>query len=444
MLRKIAALVLALALMGPGVAYAGAAGGSPVHATTTSTSTSTSSSTSSSQTSSTSYQTNTNNINEGQIWQTSIYSGNVSNYYAPYYGLADHPDVAYQAVVSNYVGVGSNFAEQVTANFGQPQNYMYWSSNGMSATEQGWGSLGSNPYWAYVDAANISTGGFIYGRGSIVSDSQNLSSQSNTAISLGSTSSTAVGTSQQVSQQISQQLSTQVSTQGSTLVLGDVVLGATTNTNTNTNVNTNTNTNVNTNYNYVTTVNNFSGYGTTSVYSVSAQVAISPIVLDLSGTGKLDASGGTWLPHRGIKGHKVALFDFFANNDPVMMEWVGPRAGLLVEPKADGTVDGSCLFGTTGGYDNGWEKLSLRDRNHDGKLTGSELKGLMVWVDSNGNGKVDKGELHTLQSLHITELSLDQHNMRGSFVMNGKTEAMWDWWPTAMIVHKMKVVVARR
>jgi len=102
-------------------------------------------------------------------------------------------------------------------------------------------------------------------------------------------------------------------------------------------------------------------------------------------------------------------------------------------------VDGSCLFGVTGGYDNGYEKLSLRDKNGDGKLTGAELAGLSVWVDANGNGKVDKGELHSLQSLHITALDLHQKNFKSTFVMNGKSQTMWDWWPTAMIVRKIQV-----
>jgi len=256
-----------------------------------------------------------------------------------------------------------------------------------------------------------------------------------------SSSTTANGTT------ISQQVTTSDSTSSTvqTLTIGNVVIGTNTNINTNTNYNTNTNTeydytdnintNTNTNYNTITTYT--PEYQL--VYNVNESWTVSPIVLDLSGTGKLDASGGHWLPHKGrkIQGNVVS-FDMNANGLEVFTEWVGPTAGLLVEPRADGTVDGSCLFGTTGGFVNGFEKLKARDANNDGTLSGAELNGLMVWVDTNGNGKVDAGELHTLASLHITSLSVNHHNFKGTYTANGKTCAMWDWWPTALDVREVR------
>ncbi|MHB2019026.1 MAG: hypothetical protein ACYCW6_18925, partial [Candidatus Xenobia bacterium] len=128
--------------------------------------------------------------------------------------------------------------------------------------------------------------------------------------------------------------------------------------------------------------------------------------------------------------------DFYDNGFPLLMEWIGPHDGLLVEPKVDGSVDGSCLFGSQGGWSNGYEKLSMRDANHDGKLTGDELKGLAVWVDANGNGQADPGELKTLDELGITEIDLQHVGFRSSFVMNGKKHTMWDWWPSALEVRK--------
>jgi len=187
--------------------------------------------------------------------------------------------------------------------------------------------------------------------------------------------------------------------------------------------------------------------GTTSVdtvvqtnadaYQYDGSKYVSPIVLDLSGSGQLEASGGKWLPHPRTfdRTHAVA-FDFYNNGFPIIMEWVGPHEGLLVEPKADGTVDGSSLFGTQGGWSNGYEKLSLRDTNHDGMLSGDELKGLAVWVDANSDGKVDAGELKSLDELGITELNLRHVGFRSSFTMNGKKQTMWDWWPSAMEVKK--------
>jgi hypothetical protein len=182
-----------------------------------------------------------------------------------------------------------------------------------------------------------------------------------------------------------------------------------------------------------------SGTGVFDYYSVNSTCWVSPIVLDLSHTGKLDASEGNWLPHTGIKGNKVLMFDINGNGLKMMMEWVGPNAGLLIEPKANGTVDGSCLFGTAGGFNNGYQKLGLRDKNNDGQLTGAELTGLLVWQDKNQNGTIENGELKNLADLKITQLSLKQNKFKSSFVMNGKTETMWDWWPTALDVRKVAV-----
>jgi len=167
---------------------------------------------------------------------------------------------------------------------------------------------------------------------------------------------------------------------------------------------------------------------------------VSPIVLDMSGSGKLEASGGRWLPHPGKFDHShQVVFDFFHNGFPVFMEWVGPHDGLLVEPKADGTVDGSCLFGTQGGWADGYAKLASRDANGDGKLTGDELKGLAIWVDANGNGQVDPGEVKTLDELGITEINVRHNRYASSFVMNGQEHRMWDWWPSASEVRKVRV-----
>jgi len=170
-----------------------------------------------------------------------------------------------------------------------------------------------------------------------------------------------------------------------------------------------------------------------SFFQLDGNRFVSPIVMDVSGSGKLEASNGLWLPHSShFDQPNSRIFDFFNNGFPLAMEWVGPHDGLLVEPKEDGSVDATCLFGTQGGWDNGYEKLSLRDVNHDGKLTGDELKGLAIWVDANQNAKCDPGELKTVQELGITEINLNHHAYKSTFVMNGQTRPMWDWFPTAL------------
>ncbi|MBX3168597.1 MAG: hypothetical protein KF760_14370 [Candidatus Eremiobacteraeota bacterium] len=178
---------------------------------------------------------------------------------------------------------------------------------------------------------------------------------------------------------------------------------------------------------------------TETTYTVSGELYSSPIVLDLSGTGKIGASDGHWLPHPKAfyTKHRV-MFDFFGNGFPVAMEWVGETDGLLVRPKADGKVDGTCLFGSANGYTNGYEQLATLDLNLDGHVSGKELAGLSVWQDKNGDGKCDAGELQTVQQLGITDFNLKHTQYKSSFTMKGKTQTMYDWWPTMFEIKKNK------
>lgn len=156
-----------------------------------------------------------------------------------------------------------------------------------------------------------------------------------------------------------------------------------------------------------TVVTNLTANVNVTMYNITGYKYVSPIVLDVTGKGKLEASNGQWQPHpNSFTKDKIAMFDFYGNGFEVAMEWVGPNDGLLVEPKADGTIDGSCLFGTSGGYSDGFEKLSMRDTNKDMKISSDELKGLSVWMDKNSNGIADKGEVMTVADLGITQLNL--------------------------------------
>lgn len=178
---------------------------------------------------------------------------------------------------------------------------------------------------------------------------------------------------------------------------------------------------------------------TTTTYTVSGELYSSPIVLDLSGSGKIGASDGHWMPHpKAFYTKNRVMFDFFGNGFPVAMEWVGQNDGLLVRPKADGKVDGTCLFGSANGYTNGYEQMATLDVNLDGHVSGKELAGLSVWQDKNSDGKCDAGELQTVQQLGITDFNLKHTQYKSSFTMKGKTQAMFDWWPTMFEIKKNK------
>jgi hypothetical protein len=56
-------------------------------------------------------------------------------------------------------------------------------------------------------------------------------------------------------------------------------------------------------------------------------------------------------------------------------------------------------------WDNGYQALSSLDDNHDGELSSSELNGLALWHDINGNGISEPGEVRSLSSYGIVGLT---------------------------------------
>ncbi len=186
-------------------------------------------------------------------------------------------------------------------------------------------------------------------------------------------------------------------------------------------------------------------YKEITVYEVSCSGTVSPILLDLDGDGKIEASNGKYLPHNGdFKSQKAVMFDFYGNDFPIACEWVGANDGILCRPAKDGKINGTNLFGTANGYDNGYDEMASIDADQNGYLEGAELEGLMVWTDTNRNGYADKGEMKSVADYGITSISVNHDNYTSTFVRDGKTYKTFDWWPSVVDVRKIDVAYVKR
>lgn len=86
---------------------------------------------------------------------------------------------------------------------------------------------------------------------------------------------------------------------------------------------------------------------------------------------------------------------------------------------------------------NGYEPLASLDDDRDGFLCGSELKGVAVWQDRNGNGISDRGEVVPVTSRGVVEIAVTPNsgevtpaNAAGIRWRDGRQSASYDWTPT--------------
>lgn len=128
----------------------------------------------------------------------------------------------------------------------------------------------------------------------------------------------------------------------------------------------------------------------------------SPLVLDVdhSETVELSALGDTG-----------TYFDLDGDGQAELTAWVTGGDGLLARDlNANGNIDDIAeLFGTSGGAEDGFASLRALDTNADNRITGADddWGDLVVWVDTNMDGRTQDGELHTLDDLGIASISLD-------------------------------------
>lgn len=199
------------------------------------------------------------------------------------------------------------------------------------------------------------------------------------------------------------------------------------------------------------------------IYKSAAETG-SPIALDLSGNSRIGVTGRSTAQVRhadhGFTTAGSVKFDLLGIDKPIRVEWMnGENDALLVDDRkgevtkaanSDGVISGKQLFGTAGGFDNGYIKLALilteynrlasadsKDFKYMTALRGQALTGLKAWVDGNRDAKVQPSELRTLESLGITEVevfpkkvnnAVGEVLIQSTYVENGKRKLAEDVW----------------
>jgi hypothetical protein len=144
-------------------------------------------------------------------------------------------------------------------------------------------------------------------------------------------------------------------------------------------------------------------------WNTSSITYASPLVLDLNGDGVQT----TDFVH-------TVQFDLNHSGTPHQTSWVDKHDGLLaIDLNGDGQINsGAELFGnytqlangTTAS--NGWAALGEKDSNQDGKIDAKDANfdKLRVWVDANGDGVTEAGEMHTLADVKVASIDLHANN----------------------------------
>ncbi|MFP4496592.1 MAG: hypothetical protein ACLFQV_00140 [Vulcanimicrobiota bacterium] len=169
----------------------------------------------------------------------------------------------------------------------------------------------------------------------------------------------------------------------------------------------------------------------------------SPLVLDLDQNRKIDTARNSWMPHA-PKFYKefARYFDITGDGERDLIEWMStdPSDGLLVMPENGKVETALQLFGTAGGYADGYEKLSMVcDTDKNGWVEGEELEGLKIWVDSNNDAVSQDSELSELSDYGITRISTSHKDFVSTYeTADGNQHMMWDWWPSVFEVRKFR------
>lgn len=168
------------------------------------------------------------------------------------------------------------------------------------------------------------------------------------------------------------------------------------------------------------TLNGLSAQTTVNTY-------VDPLLLDLSGEG---------VTMTGIE--DGVLFDTDNSGTLKRTGWAGPNTGILVLDQGSGRIDNisqmySEYYGGAAGvngqpgekrYQDGFAALASEDADGNGAIDRHDpiWSQLRIWQDSSHNGKVDPGELTTLDEWRITQIKVKANvvgddNRQGNRVM---------------------------
>lgn len=145
-------------------------------------------------------------------------------------------------------------------------------------------------------------------------------------------------------------------------------------------------------------------------------------------------------------------FDLDGSGRQATWPWLNSHAGILVwDPAHEGKItSGRQLFGSVSWwvfFDNGYQALAALDDNHDGQLSGDELKGIAVWIDRNGNGVSDPGEVLPVEKLGVRSISVQTtgthdgcpSNRQGIEMRDGRILPTYDWIAQPVAAEKLSI-----
>ncbi len=161
-------------------------------------------------------------------------------------------------------------------------------------------------------------------------------------------------------------------------------------------------------------------------------MAVTPVIFAMPGV-KGDVVGDL------VDSSKRVGFDLAGDQVARTWPWVKDGTALLVwDPAETGKItNGRQLFGDHTWwifFRDGYEALSILDDNRDGELTGAELAGISVWVDKNGDGVSQAGEVMTVAQAGIVGIGVKASDVEGTLTSgagirfkNGETVRSFDW-----------------